>query len=124
MSDDRYWQILLQKSFWGDGQIFPGLLMRFARGDMRDHIVSQKNDYGALSAPRSIAAAESAKNQFLRDFRRRSIFGFCNNIGTLRRADEHQECLSIEVDRNGPTDGQSDAFDPERTRAVSFKLRI
>jgi hypothetical protein len=38
--------ILLQKSFWGDGQIFPGPLMRFARGDMRDHIVSHKSDYG------------------------------------------------------------------------------
>ena len=36
-----YWQILL-KSFWGDGP-----LMRFARGDMRDHIVSRKNDHGA-----------------------------------------------------------------------------
>jgi hypothetical protein len=39
--------ILLQKSFWGDDQNFSGLLMRFARGDMRDHIVSHKNDHGA-----------------------------------------------------------------------------
>jgi hypothetical protein len=38
---------VLQKSFWGDGQNFSGLLMRFARGDMRDHIVSHKNDHGA-----------------------------------------------------------------------------
>jgi hypothetical protein len=37
---------MLQKSFWGAGQIFPGPLMRFARGDMRDHIASHKNDYG------------------------------------------------------------------------------
>jgi hypothetical protein len=39
--------ILLKKSFWGDDQKFSGLLMRFARGDMRDHIVSHKNDHGA-----------------------------------------------------------------------------
>src|SRR5437764_8504115 len=39
--------IVLQNSFWGDDQNFSGPLMRFARGDMRDHIVSHKNDYGA-----------------------------------------------------------------------------
>ena len=39
--------IVLKKSFWGDDQNFSGLLMRFARGDMRDHIVSHKNDHGA-----------------------------------------------------------------------------
>jgi hypothetical protein len=38
---------VLKKSFWGDDQNFSGPLMRFARGDMRDHIVSHKNDYGA-----------------------------------------------------------------------------
>jgi hypothetical protein len=37
----------LAKVFWGDGQIFPGPLIRFARGDVRDHIVLHKNDYGA-----------------------------------------------------------------------------
>jgi hypothetical protein len=39
--------MVLKKSFWGDDQDFLGLLMRFARGDMRDHIVSHKNDHGA-----------------------------------------------------------------------------
>ena len=39
--------IVLQNSFWGDDQNFSGPLMRFARGDMRDHIVSHKNDHGA-----------------------------------------------------------------------------
>jgi hypothetical protein len=39
--------IVLKKSFWGDDQNFSGLLMRFARGDMRDYIVSHKNDHGA-----------------------------------------------------------------------------
>jgi hypothetical protein len=38
---------VLKKSFWSDDQNFPGLLMRFARSDMRDHIVSYKNDHGA-----------------------------------------------------------------------------
>jgi hypothetical protein len=40
-------QIVLQKSFWGNGQNFSGPLMPFARGDMGDHIVSRKNDHGA-----------------------------------------------------------------------------
>jgi hypothetical protein len=39
--------ILLQKFFWSDGRNFSGPLMRFARGDMRDHIVSHKNDHEA-----------------------------------------------------------------------------
>ena len=39
--------IVLKKSFWGDDENFSGPLMRFARGDMRDHIVSHKNDHGA-----------------------------------------------------------------------------
>jgi hypothetical protein len=37
----------LQKSFWGDDRNFSGPLMRFTRGDMRDQIVSCKNDHGA-----------------------------------------------------------------------------
>jgi hypothetical protein len=45
--DIRLWQILLKKSFWGDERKFLGPLMRFARGDMRDHIVSHKTDHGA-----------------------------------------------------------------------------
>jgi hypothetical protein len=47
-------RIALQKSFWGAGQNFSG---------------------GAL---RSVAVVEPAKNQLLRDFRRRSIFDLCN----------------------------------------------
>ena len=38
--------ILLQKSFWGDERNFLEPLMRFARGDVRDHIVSSKIDHG------------------------------------------------------------------------------
>jgi hypothetical protein len=38
--------IVLKKSFWDDDQNFPGPVMRFARGDMTNHIVSRKNDHG------------------------------------------------------------------------------
>jgi hypothetical protein len=41
-------RILLQKAFWGGDRNFSGPPMRFARGDMRDHIVSHQNDQGAL----------------------------------------------------------------------------
>jgi len=54
--------------------------MPFARGDVRDHIVSHESDQGASFRPLSIAVAEPAKNQLLRDFRHRSIFDFCNTI--------------------------------------------
>jgi hypothetical protein len=39
--------IVLKKSFWSDERNFLGPLMPFARGDVRDHIVSHKNDQGA-----------------------------------------------------------------------------
>ena len=38
--------ILLKKSFLGGERNFLGPLMRFVRDDVRDHIVSHKNDYG------------------------------------------------------------------------------
>jgi hypothetical protein len=44
--DVAYWQILLQKSFWGGERKFQEPLMRLTRGDMRDHIVSHKIDHG------------------------------------------------------------------------------
>ena len=48
---DRYWQILLQKSFWGDERNFSGPLMRSARGDVRAHIILHKNDHGPSYRP-------------------------------------------------------------------------
>ena len=38
--------ILLQKSIWGGERKFLEPLMRFTRGDVRDHIVSSKIDHG------------------------------------------------------------------------------
>jgi hypothetical protein len=42
----RFVPILLQKSFWSEEQKFLEPLMRFTRGDVRDHIVSSKIDHG------------------------------------------------------------------------------
>jgi hypothetical protein len=39
--------ILLKKSFGGAERNFLGQLTRFMRGDVRDHVASQKNDHGA-----------------------------------------------------------------------------
>jgi len=36
----------LQKSFWGDERKFLEPLMRFASGDVRDHVVLSKIDNG------------------------------------------------------------------------------
>jgi hypothetical protein len=41
----RFWQILLQKSFWGGERKFLEPLTRLARGEVRDHIVSSKIDH-------------------------------------------------------------------------------
>ena len=40
----RFVTILLQKSFWGNKRNFLEPLMRFASGDVRDHIVLSKID--------------------------------------------------------------------------------
>jgi len=42
----RKWRILLKKSFRGDERNFLEPVMRFMRSDVRDHVASQKNDYG------------------------------------------------------------------------------
>src|SRR6202049_3607364 len=42
----RFVPILLQKSFWGAERKFLEPLMRLAPRDVRDLIVSQKNDHG------------------------------------------------------------------------------
>jgi hypothetical protein len=43
---DRFAPILLPKSFWGVERKFLEPLVRFARGDVRDHIGCSKNDHG------------------------------------------------------------------------------
>ena len=58
--------------------------MPFASDDMRDHIVSHKATTDLRSAATEAWAARMSKNQLSRDFPGRSIFDFCNNIGTLR----------------------------------------
>jgi hypothetical protein len=55
--------------------------MRFARGDVRVHIVSHKNDHGpSYRRYRALQRVETSKNQLSLDFRCRSIFDFCNSI--------------------------------------------
>jgi hypothetical protein len=40
---------IVAKSFWGDERKFLEPLMRFTRGDVRDHIASSKIDHGSPS---------------------------------------------------------------------------
>src|ERR1043166_3684238 len=49
------------------------------------HRFTQKRPRSFVWALRSIAVVEPAKNQLLRDFRRRSIFDFCNTIGPKQK---------------------------------------
>jgi len=59
--------------------------MRFARGDLRDHIVSYKNDHRSFVAVlQNVTVEEKSKNQLSRDFWCCPIFDFCNNIDQKR----------------------------------------
>jgi len=83
--DFRVRQILLKKSLSPDKRKFLGPLMRFAHEDVRDHIISGKKQPPIrVSAPRSFAATESAKNRLSRDFWRRLIFDFFDSIDPPR----------------------------------------
>ena len=53
------WGILLQKSFGGDERNFLELLMCIAHSDVRDHIVSLKNDHGPSYRRYSASQPES-----------------------------------------------------------------
>ena len=75
---DRYWRIVLKKSFLTDGRIFLGPLVRCSCGDVGPHRFTQKRPQTAVSALQSVAAAQTTKNQHSRDFPGRSIFDFCN----------------------------------------------
>jgi hypothetical protein len=55
-----------------------------ARRGEGPHRYLEKRPATFVSALQDIAAAESSKNQLLRDFRGRSIFDFYNKIGTFR----------------------------------------
>jgi hypothetical protein len=60
-------------------EIFLELLMRPAPRDVRDHIVSQKNDHGPSYWRYGISAIQPSENQLSRDFRNRSIFDLQQN---------------------------------------------
>jgi hypothetical protein len=59
--------------------------MRFACGDVRDHIVLQKERPPIfVSTLQRVSAVATSKDQLSRDFRCCSIFDFCNSIGAKR----------------------------------------
>ena len=72
-SRDRHARGLLvadcvKKSFLGDERNFLGPLMRFARGDVRDHIVSHKIATDLRIGAKERCGVETAKNRLSRDF--------------------------------------------------------
>jgi hypothetical protein len=79
---------VLKKSFSADERNFLGPLIRFARGDVWDRIVSQKRPGTFISALWCLVAIETTKNRLSRDFWRRSIFNFFNTIGAKRTFDD------------------------------------
>jgi hypothetical protein len=63
----------------GDDQNFSGPLMRFARGDMRDHIVSQKRPRTFVAPPEPCSGKNVSKSTFAR-FSEKLDFRLCNTI--------------------------------------------
>ena len=96
-SDFRSWQILLQKSFWGGERKFLEPLMRFTRRQREGpYCFIQNRLRTSAVALKSDATAEKSKDQLSRDFPGRSIFDFCNNIGTFRTSQIHGEMSAVE----------------------------
>ena len=60
--------IVLKKSFLGDGQNFLGPLMRLASGDVRDHIVSHKNDHGPSYRRYGLCCGRDVKKSTFAEF--------------------------------------------------------
>ena len=58
--------------------------MRFARGNMRTTSFRTKTTTELRIGATDYCSGGVPKNQLLRDFRRRSIFDFCNNICQIR----------------------------------------
>jgi len=78
--------MLSKKSLGGNKRNFLKLLMRFVRSDVRDHIVSQKNDHEpSYRHYRASQRRDSPKITILRNFWRRSIFDFFDSIGHERQ---------------------------------------
>ena len=82
--------------------------MPFAHGDMRDHTVSHTSDHGASYGRYAALQWRSRlKISFLRDFRRRSIFDFCNNIHSeadIARQISHVRKVPILLQKSAVTD--------------------
>jgi len=78
---------IVAKVFWGGERKFFEPLMRFMRGNVREHIVFiQNRSRTSAVALESDAAAENSKDQLWRDFPGRSIFDFCKNIHQKRKS--------------------------------------
>jgi hypothetical protein len=97
--------------------------MRFARGDVRDHIVSYKNDHRPSYWPqRTLPQQQSLKIDF------REIFGvvrfstFATISAPLRHADAGSECPLIGDDLKCPAHSQNGAIDPERNGRAACVL--
>src|SRR5450755_1280985 len=99
--------ILLQKSFWGRERKFLEPLMRFTRGDVRDHIVSSKSITGLGSGvEKRRSSREVQRSAFARFL---GLFDFRLLQQNLPRADMAPSARSgIEL----PTGEVLGAFEP------------
>ena len=86
-SADYFRLIVLKKSFWGAVQNFSGPLMPFARGNMRDHIVSRKNDHGPWYGRYAVLQWWSRLKISFCEIFGVSAFDFCNNSCQKRSFD-------------------------------------
>jgi hypothetical protein len=88
--DFRFWQILWQKSFWGGDRKFLKPLMRFTRGEVRDHIVSSKIDHGLRKGVEKRRGDRVVRRSTWRVFLACSILDLCNKIGTFETWRPHR----------------------------------
>ena len=93
--------------FDGRRKFFSAADASCAPGREGTHRSTQKRPRIFVSAPKTLEAPEASKNHLSRDFRRRSIFDFCNSIGTFRTCrggptmSVHRGKADIAVERAG-----------------------
>src|SRR5471030_2277883 len=99
--------------------------MRFARADMRDHIVSHKNDHG--SSYRRYRALQRQRGLKL-DFR--EIFGVVriSTFATVSAQNGHGEagrrCLLLRLERTCRSRPATSVYDPKRTSETIPTARV
>jgi hypothetical protein len=107
--------MVLKKPFSPDKRKFLGPLMRFARGDLRDHIISGKNDHRLAYRRYEALQRQRRPKMNFREILGASQFSTFSTVSAQNRhADAVAACLLLGDERTSLGCGSRSEFDPER----------